>query len=463
MADTTAKDRVIGPIARDGNRVELPETDEKIQVFNGIPNYPAGYKFGDKFVIEERTGWDDRFGATYFATPQKSDRPLELVLRVDNLLKHNPSILMVEIAMLRKADEHHKHQFFAQLHEQGRYETDYFWYTTYFKGGPSLRQITDFMRQNRGRRFSASTIIGFMHSCNFLICAIDQEMFHLDAASRTLFLSDLSTIHPRPKTPSNLRWCGGLNYTPLAWSAQIQNKILVESLTNVELEAVFYLLLEMALGGLPWAADHSDVVAQKKIKLFEGDRSAFKALPQTYFKLWENIVDIVTSDRPYSDLSVTLDLCQEIYKKDGGCSSWDDDFDFERQPTPEELPKFVMEKVANDPEAQEIDQGENGEKDEGKKNKEKSQNKKDEGKDEGALTKEAGKLSKKKNEKPTKEAAKPEKKEVEDPSSSKKNTENSDKPETSKVVSHVILPKAEPPKADQRATKKKTGKKAGKR
>uniref|UniRef100_A0A1I7SFF6 Protein kinase domain-containing protein n=1 Tax=Bursaphelenchus xylophilus TaxID=6326 RepID=A0A1I7SFF6_BURXY len=314
------------------------------------------------FQIEERIGFDDRFGATYFVTPQKSDRPLELVLRLDNTLIHTPSVLLVEIALLRKANEHRKHNLFAQLHDHGCFETDYYWYTTYFKGGPTLRQITEFMSSSRGSaKLSYSTvgrfgynlyqILGFMHSCNFILCSLDQDMFHFDAASRTLFLADLSTVRPKPKSKTDVRWSGNLNYTPLGWSDQIQNPIPADTLANLELEAVFYLILELTMGELPWGRDHTDQVAQKKISNFNSNSQYLKHLPETYHTLWNNIMDIVSSPGAYSDIQPILGLCKQIYEKHGHCKSWDDDFDFERQPTPEELPRFVMEKVPAEGEA----------------------------------------------------------------------------------------------------------------
>lgn len=87
-----------------------------------------------------------------------------------------------------------------------------------------------------------------MHSKGFVICALSQDMFHFDGASRTLFLSDLSTVRREPpKELSHLaRWTGALHYKPSAWDEDESIK------RNLELGAVFYMCLEFALGSLPW-------------------------------------------------------------------------------------------------------------------------------------------------------------------------------------------------------------------
>ncbi len=56
------------------------------------------------------------------------------------------------------------------------------------------------------------------------------------------------------------------------------------------------------------------------------------------------IKSISLSDEPYQDLKPILEQCAVIYRDLGGCKDLDEDLDFERQPTPEELPRFVLEK-----------------------------------------------------------------------------------------------------------------------
>ncbi|CAD5209674.1 unnamed protein product [Bursaphelenchus okinawaensis] len=356
MSNTSVKDRFTGQTASNGNQVEIPENDEEIQVFNAIPNYPAGYKFGDKFVIGEKIDGNGHFGVTYLATLLSSDQ--KLLFHVNNIKENHRSATKYKYKLLSKAHEHQKHHFFIELHEHGPYENEHFWYTTYCKSGPTLRQITEVMRRKGEDRLSTSTvgrlaqnlfeIAGFIHQNGFLICAMDQNMFEFDARFRTLFLSDMSSIQPKPTGVNNLVWHRGLHYSPMVWSWHAQNYVNLDRLTTMELESVFYLILDLALGGLPWASDSLDDVAEKKRNLFRDGKKFLGGLPKTYFKLWKQIVTMVGRNRPYSDLSIILNLCQQIYKNDGACASWNDKFDFERDRTSKELPELVMEKVAKD-------------------------------------------------------------------------------------------------------------------
>lgn len=76
--------------------------------------------------------------------------------------------------------------------------------------------------------------------------------------------------------------------------------------------------------------------------------------------MWSTIQEL----KACADKLVTHDyaklkaIAKEIYADVGGVSDWDENFDFEREPTADELPRFVAEKVPKDTEvpAEEMDQ-----------------------------------------------------------------------------------------------------------
>jgi hypothetical protein len=71
-----------------------------------------------------------------------------------------------------------------------------------------------------------------------------------------------------------------------------------------------------------------------------------------YESMWEAVQQLEQNAPGTSDYSALKALAKEVYEDVGGVKDWDDNFDFEREPTPDELPRFVAEKVPKDaPEA----------------------------------------------------------------------------------------------------------------
>ncbi|KAI6196382.1 Protein kinase-like domain-containing protein [Aphelenchoides besseyi] len=331
------------------------ETDQQERqlplVVNGIPHFDSGYKFNDKFEIVERIGWDDGIGATYFVKSLIDPRALELVMRVDNF-RDKATTLPLEINLIKAAEEENKHQLFAQLYGSGTF-LHFGWYCTYYRGGPSLTQIVEFMRINRltEAKFTASTvgrfaenlyqILDFVHQQGNVLCGLNTDMFHFDGASRTLFLSDLSTIlrEPTEQHAMNVKWKGSLQYTPVNWN---NNKI---PQRNLEVEAIGYMVLEFALGSLPWnLLSFDDCVAKMSEIKFVQSQKQIQLERFRYQNFFQMVKEISRANEPYESLSGVLEHCKIIYEQLGGCKDLDEDLDFERQPHDDELPRFVLER-----------------------------------------------------------------------------------------------------------------------
>lgn len=60
-----------------------------------------------------------------------------------------------------------------------------------------------------------------------------------------------------------------------------------------------------------------------------------------YESLWEAVEQLKQKATGTPDYSPLKALAKEIYEDVGGVKDWDDNFDFEREPTPDELPRFV--------------------------------------------------------------------------------------------------------------------------
>ncbi|CAD5209650.1 unnamed protein product [Bursaphelenchus okinawaensis] len=334
----------IGPSRPTAKRKDLPQYREDFQVFNGIPNYPVDYLFDGKFRIKSRISWDDRFGATYIAAPKKPYHP-HVVLRIDNLRKHNPSSLITELEVLSLAKDKGKINYFGEFLQEGCCNGENFWYTKSFKAGPSLRQITECMGAKYGRLSSATVgkfaldlfeIVNFLHTSNYLICAIDQDLFRLDTESGTLFLAGLSTM--KHMNDNNITWTGSLDYSPLGWSEHNPDPVLRECYSNLELEAVFYLIAHLVSGELPWIKDGTMMVYQKKMNNVHKGAKTWENLPHVYHKLWTEIIKIVRSDEQYNDISSILDYCKQISCSKDECNKYEG---MDNKPMNEELRELL--------------------------------------------------------------------------------------------------------------------------
>ncbi|KHN71714.1 hypothetical protein Tcan_02090 [Toxocara canis] len=92
------------------------------------------------------------------------------------------------------------------------------------------------------------------------------SMFYLDVNNRHLFLFDRTTIQidaDNLQSPTANRWVGGPQYAPLAYHRG-------ESIRRRdELESLFYLLVEMVTGSLPWDSERAEHIEHLKRKSLE--------------------------------------------------------------------------------------------------------------------------------------------------------------------------------------------------
>uniref|UniRef100_A0A914Y1I6 Uncharacterized protein n=1 Tax=Panagrolaimus superbus TaxID=310955 RepID=A0A914Y1I6_9BILA len=101
----------------------------------------------------------------------------------------------------------------------------------------------------------------------------------------------------------------------------------------------------MVVGELPWSGKHLTKI--ENLKLFFGQEDNFKELPSQYLDLWNTVMKSKKVET--NDYSKLKQLCKEIYETIGGITDPEQNYDFEvdfPDLPEEELPRFVLEKIA---------------------------------------------------------------------------------------------------------------------
>uniref|UniRef100_A0A0M3ID08 Protein kinase domain-containing protein n=1 Tax=Ascaris lumbricoides TaxID=6252 RepID=A0A0M3ID08_ASCLU len=322
-----------------GAKTKQTSTDETpLKILNGLPMMKTDEIFDHRFRIYERIGWDDRVGATYFGLDEKENK--EVILRIDrndNAL----SVVKMEAVFLREAEKHHLWIFFEQVHSQAIYQ-QFCYLAIYHRDGPSLTDCTNYMKDHRfshgtaGRlAYDILNILEAIHKLGYLLRSMHPSMFYLDVNSRHLFLFDRTTIQvdaDQLQIPEANRWVGGPQYAPLAYHRGGSIK------RRDELESLFYLLIEMVTGSLPWDSARADQIEDIKQKCIQ-QGVLLVGLPHEYARLQDHIMKI----REEINYQFIGSLLKKIYQELGGVHDLDENFDFERDPTEEELPKFLIQ------------------------------------------------------------------------------------------------------------------------
>ncbi|KAK6037320.1 hypothetical protein COOONC_25176 [Cooperia oncophora] len=313
-------------------------------VINEMPMFQTNHVIGGRYQIFERIGWDDRVGATYLATAPDGK---ELVLRVGN---DQILIPQLEASFLCKIEQENLWRFFSQVHSI-YHDEDFYYLALYFRSGPVLNQCLEYsgkkFTHGSGGRLALDVlqIIRATHNLGYLVRSLNLEMFHFDACSRHLFMADLSTIR---KDTSKIdthnhelvmpHWCGGLIFAPMTFHDD--DPICCRD----ELEAWLYFFVYLVKGTLPWECDRAVDVKWTKIKSINCGE-LFEGLPHQYKKIFDTITREGATD-PVSNAEYDRleELTKEIIHDVGGIKDDDDNFDFERDPTEDEIPRFVVER-----------------------------------------------------------------------------------------------------------------------
>ncbi|EFP07587.1 hypothetical protein CRE_26373 [Caenorhabditis remanei] len=345
------------------NQAELiDENNVDYEIVNGIPCYQPDHVIDGHVKIFERIGYDDKVGATFFGLAPDEK---ELVVRVApvDALTH---VVRAEAGFLCKVEaELQDWRLFSQVHKIFMTD-DAFHMTLYFRGGPTLEQCFEirnkFTYGTAGRLATdVLNIIRCAHKHGYLLRNVNLDCFHFDAASRHLFMGDISSLVKNIQSEDGAptaSYVGILDYAPLIHHSG--GKVGARQ----DLESWFYQTMHLVLGQLPWSSLSYKEAGQKKGEFLKSEE--FTTLPDVFHK----IAEIVFS----KENSVTDDECvklselaEQIYKDLGGITDHEENMDFEREPTPEEIPRFVMcrdDEIPTIPEEEEPEENENQEEEE---------------------------------------------------------------------------------------------------
>ncbi|GMS84634.1 hypothetical protein PENTCL1PPCAC_6809, partial [Pristionchus entomophagus] len=322
----------IGP--SNGEYDGVPQDD--LIFINGLPCYTDKHKLRDgEIQVFERIGYDDRVGATYLV--MAGDK--ELVLRVGT---DKSGIVALEKVFLHKVESRGLWPHFSQLHSA--WQTDRLdFMAVYFRQGPSLPQCLDFLPSST---FSLGTLarlgkdiltsLRHIHGIGYVARCLNKDLFHLCAASRHLFMADISNIRLDPTSIGHAAapWTGGSLLAPLP-----SHEKGVGLARGDELESWLYLMVLLYTGSLPWDSVYDDQVevVKRSWNVVEGLGEKWEQLKQLVFA--QSGVQIVP-DAKYEEIGSILDEMA----KEGGVEDEDHNYDFEVEPNEADLPKFILEK-----------------------------------------------------------------------------------------------------------------------
>uniref|UniRef100_A0A0K0FV02 Protein kinase domain-containing protein n=1 Tax=Strongyloides venezuelensis TaxID=75913 RepID=A0A0K0FV02_STRVS len=334
------------------------------EILNGLPVFETDQIFAERFKIYERETYIDSQGVGYFCTDIDCEQ-LELFLRIDKK-ENSKTILKTEYKLLKAAEEDCKYGYFSQIHSVGEYD-NFVYMAIYYKGGPTLKDIRRFMNQ---RKFTHGTIGRFahdivtilqkVHEYGYLLHNVGTEKFTFDACSRNLYLNDytyvkadqsksIPVVKDLYKNPS--KYFGSSDYAPFYFLDADIFPPPPGIFARDELEAAFYLIVDLLLGDLPWKSSRRNEVLPTK-REYVGGGKLFKDLPEQYKELWNTICSSSEYDpKVYPKL---LEICRDIHENLGGINDLDDNYDFEVEPNPEDIPRFILEKKPIENENDEI-------------------------------------------------------------------------------------------------------------
>ncbi|EGT48163.1 hypothetical protein CAEBREN_17421 [Caenorhabditis brenneri] len=313
------------------------ENNIEYEVVNGIPCYQPDHVINGHVKIFERIGYDDKVGATYLGLGPDEK---ELVVRVSPIdsVTH---VVRAEAAFLCKVEtELNDWRHFSQVHKIFMTD-DAFHLTLFYRGGPTLEQCFElrnkFTYGTAGRLANdILNIIRCAHKHGYILRNVNLDCFHYDAASRHLFMADISSIVKNVTEENGLpiaTYVGSLDYAPLIhhYGGKIG--------ARHDLESWFYLMMHLILGELPWGSMSREDVVQCKTEFIKS--KLFIELPEVFLKIAEIVFaeNVSVSEDEYTKLS---EYTEEVYKDIGGITDYEENMDFEREPTPDEIPRLVM-------------------------------------------------------------------------------------------------------------------------
>eukprot|EP00081_Caenorhabditis_elegans_P001282 NP_001022819.1 Uncharacterized protein CELE_Y111B2A.27 [Caenorhabditis elegans] len=196
---------------------------------------------------------------------------------------------------------------------------------------PSIAQKSELFEEHN---VEYELVIRCAHKHGYLVRNMDLNSFHYDAASRHLFMADISSLVKNTSGDDGApiaSYAGCLDYAPCSDDGLVG--------ARQDLESWFYQLVHLVLGELPWGSLSREEARVKKAEFQK--RKEFAELPEVFHKIAEVVFaeEYSVVEDEYVKLA---GLTEQIYKELGGVMNHEENMDFEREPTPDEIPRFVM-------------------------------------------------------------------------------------------------------------------------
>jgi serine/threonine protein kinase len=241
---------------------------------------PTGTILAGKFKLMELTQSHPILGRTYNAINQQGEGFIVRVDKEENAL----SLVRTEATFLQEVKKLNAEDRFVQLVHGASYKQQIY-FVTRFRPGPTLNQCLGAMPEGKFTVGTATRCahqvlraVEIIHSMNCLFRRIDPNVIRFDAETRSIFLSDMSSVRINPASVNSdveVRWAGAQIYAPLIHHSGGSVS------SRHDIEALIYLLVDMTTGYLPWESSSADSIRSVK-RQTSTDQSLFNGCPPQY-------------------------------------------------------------------------------------------------------------------------------------------------------------------------------------
>ncbi|KAI6173142.1 hypothetical protein M3Y98_01050300 [Aphelenchoides besseyi] len=278
-----------------------------------VDELPVGTILAGRFKLTELVQSHPLLGLTYNAINQEGQG---FVVRVD-AEKNALSFVRSEAGFLQALMHGAKHQTVI-------------YFVTRYRPGPTLNQCLGAMSDGKFKVGTAARVahhiikaIQIVHALNYLLRRIDPNVIRFDVRSRSIYLSDLSSVRVDPikmKINAIVRWSGAQLYAPM----QHHNGGSIS--TRHDVEAAVFLLVDMTTAKLPWESTPTDQMGPVKRKAVT-DQSLFNGCPAQYAAIYTYVSCLTDADK--LDYDSIFKKLEEAWKQAGVKDAENDKYDWE--------------------------------------------------------------------------------------------------------------------------------------
>ncbi|KAI6229950.1 hypothetical protein M3Y99_01117300 [Aphelenchoides fujianensis] len=290
-----------------------------------VDELPVGTILSGRFKLTELVHSHPLLGLTYNAINQEG---AGFVVRVD-AEKNALSLVRSEAGFLQAVLKLNATEYFVEFIHGAKFQKIVYFVTRY-RPGPSLNQCLGAMP---GGKFSPATAarvaahvikaVQIVHALGYLLRRVDPNVIRFDARTRSIYLSDLSSVRVDPakiNVKAPVRWAGAQLYAPQQHHSG--GSIAIPH----EVEAVLFLLVDMTTAKLPWEATPPDQMGTVK-RQSTTDQSLFNGCPAQYAAIYTYVSCLTDADK--MDYEKVVKKLEEVWQQAGVKNPQTDKYDWE--------------------------------------------------------------------------------------------------------------------------------------